>query len=169
MNNRGSIFNYAITYILIIPIGIFLIILLTGFISNNVNEKSFYNDVKTIFKESLDAENIDTVEKMEEFMLVRFEFYKYDLDNISIDVTDMGDYIYFRATKKYNSFLQDVKYNFKKAYNDIVGKKTDETDRYIYYDVRFKGSYDDHKEVVIEDYDIDIDDKNLPKDDLIEA
>lgn len=152
MNNRGSIFSYGITYILLIPIGLLLILLCAEKGYEVYTNKTLNKDAKSIFKKCLDTDNMYTEQDMATYILKEFEAKEYDKEKLEIDVIINDDYFYLKVSKKYTSFVNDLKYDLTSAYNDIMNKKKKSADRFRIATIRLKGTYNENKETVITEF-----------------
>lgn len=164
MNNRGSIFDYSLFYIIIIPIGVVVLLFLGDKLFRCYEQAKFEKDSIKVLTECMDAPNIDTIEDMKKYISDRYVYYEYNLDDIKFTIIDMEDYFYFDASKLYNSVISEFMFSLKKGYNEVFKGRTLDKNTYMSVGVMLKTYYDDNKKTVIEEYNPDLDDIILEDD-----
>ena len=131
--NRGAIKGRELIYFILIPIGVFLFSVAFDAANNVYQKKRLDKSTEAILKDALKAESVDTVEEYVDFAKTRYEYDKFD--NNDIKVTFMTD--------EHNSVLLSNTYEHFSIYGYVTGQKQFTTSRY-------KGYIDEYNEAQVE-------------------
>ena len=131
--NRGAIKGKELIYFILVPVGVFLFSVAFDAFNNQYWQKKLDKATEAILVDALKTESVDTVEEYIEFAKRRYEYEKFD--NNDIKVTFMTD--------EHNSILLSDTYEHFSIYGYVTGQKQFTTSRY-------KGYIDDYNEAKVE-------------------
>ena len=134
-------------FIILIPIGAVILFFLFDFCFKYYNDWKLMEDCKTVLKNVLDKEGLDTPEKFKEYALVQFERLGYkreNLEDMSLIYLEDGSVVLVN----YASYFSMINRIF--GGNDKISI------------ARVRGYYNEHKETVIEEF------KQSEEEDLID-
>ncbi len=120
-------------FFLLIPIGAVILIFLADKGFDIYYDYKTKDDTKLVLKEMLTLDSLKTEEDYIEFAGKRFKDLGYDPETINIEFVD--DYIFIFTNKSYFS---------------VIGEITAGTQKVA--EAKYKGKYNEYKEVVIEEY-----------------
>lgn len=121
-------------FFLMIPIGVFLLLIGFDFFYKIYNDKKLLNDTKTVMKMMLDKDGLETPDEMKNYAIEQFENLGYETtDDLSLIVGD--DYYILVNYSTYFSMINEITFKPKKI---AVA--------------RVKGYYNEYKETVVEEF-----------------
>lgn len=120
-------------FFLLIPIGAVILIFLADMGFDYYYKYLTARDTKIVLEEMLTLDSLTTQEDYVEFAYKRFKDLGYDIDTINIEFID--DYIIILTSRSYFSVI-----------GEIISGTTKVAES------RWKGKYNEYKEIVIEEY-----------------
>ena len=124
-------------FIFLIPVGAVVLFFLFEFCFKYYNDWKLMDDTKTVLRNVLDKEGLDTPEKFKEYAYIQFERLGYEreeLDDMSIIFAEDGSVILVN----YSSYFSMISMIF--GGNDKISV------------AKVRGYYNEHKETIIEEF-----------------